>query len=82
MEYGHFLRWAELYGLVGTDIQNVNAAVQSEIDDDVKLYARLASEAEARGDKALAEHFNDVKKQEVRQRDDFGKAVERTLKTN
>jgi rubrerythrin len=82
MEYGHFLRWVELYRLVGTDIQNVRAAVHDEIDDDVKLYSRLASEADARGDKVLAEHFDQVKVQEEKQQDEFTRAVEKALKTN
>lgn len=82
MEYGHFLRWVELYRLVGTDVQNVRAAVQDEIGDDVKLYGRLASEAEARGETTLAEHFNDVKAQEIRQQDEFVKAVDNALLSN
>ena len=82
MEYGHFLRWAELYRLVGTDVQNVRASVQDEIDDDIKLYERLASEAEARGDKALAEHFQQVKAQEEKEQNSFTAAVENALKSD
>jgi rubrerythrin len=80
MEYGHFLRWAELYRLVGSDVQNVRAAVDDEINDDVKLYERLAAEAQARGEKGLAEHFDQVRAQEEKQQDAFKQAVERTLK--
>jgi len=82
MEYGHFLRWAELYRLVGTDVQNVRAAVKDEINDDVKLYARLAAEAEARGDKSLAEHFYQVKAQEENQQNEFTKEVDKALMAN
>jgi rubrerythrin len=81
-EYGHFLRWAELYRLVGTDAQNLRAAVADEINDDVKFYERLASEADARGEKALAEHFRQVKGQEEKQQDQFKTAVEKALGTN
>jgi rubrerythrin len=77
MEYGHFLRWAELYRLVGTDAQNVRAAVNDEINDDVKLYDRLASEAKARGENGLAEHFEQVKVQEQKQEEAFKRAVEK-----
>lgn len=72
MEMGHFLRWAKLYRLVGADAQNLQAAVRDEIGDDVKLYERLASEADARGDKALAEHFQLVKAQEEKAHREFG----------
>ncbi len=79
MEYGHFLRWAELYRLVGTDDQNMRAAVNDEINDDVKLYDRLASEAKARGENGLAEHFDQVKAQEQKQEEAFKQAVEKAL---
>ena len=80
LEYGHFLRWAALYRLVGTDVQNVRTAAQDEADGDAKLYARLASEAEARGEKTLAEHFNEVKVQEEKHRNEFENAGEKALK--
>lgn len=82
MEYGHFLRWAQLYRLVGTDAQNLRAAVADEINDDVKLYERLASEADARGEKALAEHFQEIKAQEEKQQEEFKRAVEKVLITD
>ena len=80
LEYGHFLRWAALYRLVGTNVQNVRTAAQDEADGDVKLYARLASEAEARGEKTLAEHFNEVKAQEEKHHNEFENAGEKALK--
>jgi rubrerythrin len=78
-EYGHFLRWAALYRLVGTDVDNVRAAAQDEAEGDAKLYARLASEAEARGEKTLAEHFNVVKAQEEKHHNEFGNAAEKAI---
>lgn len=80
MEYGHFLRWAELYRLVGNDAENLRAAVNDEINDDVKLYDRLASEAKARGENELAEHFDQVKAQELKQEEGFRQAVEKAMK--
>jgi rubrerythrin len=82
LEYGHFLRWAALYRLVGTNVQNVRTAAQDEADGDAKLYARLASEAEARGDKTLAEHFNEVKVQEEKHHIEFEYAGEKALKSD
>ena len=81
-EYGHFLRWAALYRLVGTDVQNVRTAAQDEVDEDVKLYKRLAAEAKARGDETLAEHFNAVKVQEERHQNEFENAVEKAIKSD
>jgi rubrerythrin len=81
MEYGHFLRWATLYHLLGTDIQNLRAAVHDETNDDIQLYARLASEADARGETTLAEHFRQVLGQEQRVENQFENAVAKTLYT-
>ena len=82
MEYGQFLRWAELYRLVGSDDQNLRAAVNDEINDDIKLYDRLASEANARGEKSLAEQFEQVRAQEEKQQDAFKQAVEKAMNAN
>jgi rubrerythrin len=82
MEYGHFLRWAELYRLVGANLENVRAAVRDDVIDDVKLYDRLASEAKARGDDMLAEHFLAVKAQEQRQEDEFRNELDKALNVN
>jgi len=79
-EYGHFLRWAALYGLVGKDLDNLRQAVQDELKDDVNLYTRLASEADARGDKILAEHFRAIQGQEEKHHGEFEKAVEKAFK--
>jgi rubrerythrin len=81
-EYGHFLRWAALYHLVGTDVQNLRTAAHDEVDEDVKLYTRLASEAEARGEKTLADHFKDVKAQEIIHQNEFEAAVEKAIKSD
>ena len=79
-EYGHFLRWAALYHLVGTDLQNLRTAAKDEIDEDVTIYTRLAAEAEARGDKALAESFNAIKAQEERHQNAIQEASEKAAK--
>jgi len=79
MEYGHFLRWAALYGLVGTDIQNLRSAVESEVSDDAALYSRLSAEADARGEKELANHFREIQSQEGVHEDEFVKAVDKAL---
>jgi rubrerythrin len=81
-EYGHFLRWAGLYRLVGADdIQNVHRAAHDELDEDVKLYTRLAAEAEARGEKTLADEFSNVKVQEERHHRELENAIEKATKS-
>jgi rubrerythrin len=82
MEYGHFLRWAELYKLVGSDEANLRSLASDEINNDVALYQRLASEAAARGEKDLSQQFDQVKGQEAREQDEFMKAVEQASKSN
>jgi rubrerythrin len=80
MEYGHFLRWAGLSGLVGTDEHNLANAVEGEYNDDVKLYTRLAAEADARGEKGLADHFREIKSQEEAHYKKFVLELEKVLK--
>jgi rubrerythrin len=82
MEYGHFLRWAALSGLVGTDEQNLSNAVEGEYNDDVKLYTRLAAEADARGEKGLGDHFREIKSQEEMHYKKFVLELEKVLKPN
>ena len=78
-EYGHFLRWAAMYGLVGTDVQNLRQAAQDELNDDMQLYTRLASEADARGEKTLGDHFRTIELQEQGHHEKFEQAVEKAL---
>jgi rubrerythrin len=80
IEYGHFMRWAALYGLVGDDAQNLKAAIDGEGDDDIKLYTRLAAEAAARGETALAEHFNTIKAQEEKHEKALEEILAKTFK--
>ena len=81
-EYGHFRRWAALYHLVGTDSENLRTAEQDEVNEDVKLYTRLAAEAEARGEKTLAEHFNAIKAQEEKHQGELESAIAKPAKAN
>jgi rubrerythrin len=79
-EYGHFLRWAAMYRLVGTDIQNLRTAAQDEVNEDAQLYARLAAEAEARGETTLAESFDAIKAQEERHESAIQNAIQKATK--
>jgi rubrerythrin len=79
-EYGHFLRWAAMYRLVGTDFQNLLTAAQDEVNEDADLYTRLAAEAEARGDKTLAESFIAIKAQEEKHEKAITEALKKAAK--
>jgi rubrerythrin len=78
IELGHFLRWAGMYGLVGTDFQNLKMAIEDESDEDIQFYVRIAAEAAARGDTSLASSFNEVRAQEEKQRAKFEEAMGKT----
>lgn len=80
IEFGHFLRWSALYGLVGEDLQNLNSAIKDEGDDDIKLYTRLSAEATARGETTLANHFNEIMAQEEKHRGALERLVEKSFK--
>ena len=80
-EFGHFLRWAAMYRLVGSDLQNLRTASQDEVNEDAQLYTRLAAEAEARGDKTLAESFIAIKTQEERHQKAIQEAIEKATKS-
>lgn len=75
IEFGHFLRWAGLYGLVGVDVKNLQSAIDDEGNDDIKRYSRLSTEAIARGEQTLAVHFNAVKAQEEARRIEIEKVI-------
>jgi rubrerythrin len=79
-EFGHFLRWAAMYRLVGTDLQNLRTAAQDEVNEDAQLYTRLAAEAEARGEKSLAESFDAIKAQEERHESAIQNAIQKATK--
>lgn len=81
-EYGHFLRWAAMYGLVGTDVQNLRQSAEDELNADMQLYTRLAAEADARGEKGLGDHFREIEMQEQGHHDKFEQAVAKALKAN
>jgi rubrerythrin len=78
-EYGHFLRWAAVYGLVGDDIQNLRDAIEGEVDGHEAFYSRLATEANARGDKDLVKHYEEIESQEDTHEEAFKKAVDKAL---
>lgn len=82
IEFGHFLRWAGLYGLVGAEAKNLQSAIEHEGTEDINRYSRLSTEAVARGDQTLADFFSAVKAQEEGRRIEMEKAVEKMQSKN
>ncbi len=73
----HFREEAELAGIVGSDADNLRAAIKGEDYEQSTMYPQFARQAEARGDAAAAERFNEIAKDERKHRDAFQEALNR-----
>ena len=71
----HFAEHAKLAGLVGNDADNLRDASKGENYETTMMYPQMARRAEAAGDKAVAQHFREVGKDEAKHRDAFGAAL-------
>jgi rubrerythrin len=71
----HFAAHAKLAGLVGSDADNLRDASTGEDYETIKMYPQMAQRAEAAGDKAVAQHFREVGKDEAKHRDAFKAAL-------
>jgi rubrerythrin len=60
----HFAELAELAGLVGTDADNIGAAIQDENREVEEMYPRFAEQARAVGELAVAERFEEMAEDE------------------
>jgi rubrerythrin len=60
----HFAELAELAGLVGTDADNIAAAIQDENLEVEATYPRFAEQARAAGELAVAERFEEMAEDE------------------
>jgi len=60
----HFAELAELAGLVGTDADNLRAAIQDENGEVEWTYPKFADEARAAGEVAVAERFAEMAEDE------------------
>jgi rubrerythrin len=56
----HFAELAELAGLVGSDADNILAALQDENDEAELTYPEFAARARAAGEDAVAERFEEL----------------------
>jgi rubrerythrin len=60
----HFSELAELAGLVGTDADNIRDAILDENREVEETYPRLALQARAAGELAVAERFEEIAEDE------------------
>jgi rubrerythrin len=73
----HFAELAELAGLVGTDADNVRAAVEGENLEVEETYPRFAEQARAAGDLAAADRFEEIAEDEREHERTLEQALER-----
>jgi rubrerythrin len=71
----HFAEHAKLYGLVGSDADNLRDAIKGENYETTQMYPQMARRAEAVGDKDVAKHFREVGADEAKHRDAFQSAL-------
>ncbi|CCF84691.1 ferritin family protein [Nitrolancea hollandica] len=75
--FEHFMEEAELYGLVGSDAENLRNAIQGESYEVETMYREFAEQAAAAGDQAAADRFSEVRQDEIGHRDAFEAALQK-----
>lgn len=71
----HFAEEAQLAGLVGSDADNLKDAINGESYEVETMYLDFASQANAAGDKAAADRFEEIRHDEMGHRDAFQAAL-------
>lgn len=71
----HLQEEAELAGIVGSDADNLKDSIKGENYETTTMYPKFAAEAKAAGDKAAAERFEEVARDEAKHRDEFKAAL-------
>jgi rubrerythrin len=74
----HFAEHARLYGLVGSNNDNLRDAIKGESYETTEMYPAMARRAEAAGDKMVAQHFREVGADEAKHRDAYRAQLERS----
>ncbi len=74
--FEHFAEEAELAGLVGTDEENLSAAIEGEAYEVETMYREFAQQAQQAGDTAAAERFAEIRNDEVKHLAAFRQALE------
>jgi rubrerythrin len=73
----HFSEEAELAGLLGSDVENLRAAISGEAYEVDTMYQQFATDARQDGDTPTAERFAEVREDERRHREAFATALAR-----
>ncbi len=73
--FEHFAEEAQLAGLVSSDADNLKDAIKGESYEVDTMYRQFAEQAAAVGDKAAAERFQEIRKDEMKHRDAFKAAL-------
>jgi rubrerythrin len=75
----HFAELAELAGLVGTDVDNIRAALQDEDEEVESRYPEFAEQARSVGEVAVAERFEEIVEDEREHEKTLEQALERLV---
>ncbi len=75
--FQHFSEEAQLAGLVGSDADNLKDAIKGESYEVETMYLGFAKEAAAAGDKAAADRFEEIRRDEMGHRDAFQAALKK-----
>ncbi|MDE3168852.1 MAG: rubrerythrin family protein [Acidobacteriota bacterium] len=73
--FQHFAEEAQLANLVGTDADNLRDAIQGESYEINTMYPNFAKQAAAVGDKAAADRFEEIRRDEMIHRDAYKAAL-------
>lgn len=69
--FEHFAEEAKLAGLVDSNASNLKDAIKGETYESETMYREFAEQASAAGDKAAAERFGEILKDEMKHRNAF-----------
>lgn len=73
--FEHFAEEARIAGLVGSDADNLKDAIAGESYEVETMYPDFAKQAVAAGDKAAADRFEEIRRDEIKHRDAFKSAL-------
>ena len=80
--FEHFAEEARLAGLVGSNSENLNDAMQGESYEVETMYREFSEKAAVAGDKIVAERFEEIRRDEMKHRDAFKTALAQTAKAS
>jgi rubrerythrin len=72
----HFAEEAGLAEVVGSDADNLRDAIKGENHESTTMYPQVAKQAAAAGDKAAADRFEEIGRDEAKHRDAFQNALD------